>query len=99
MSGSIWAIVVIVGILASAYMTVSKNRMEQKGTESAKRMDELESEMEAMRKRIENLEAIAVAEQNPFNEKGSTSEESPEDQYREQNREELSTMANKLKSR
>lgn len=62
MSGTLIAIIILTAIFGGYIIDYQKNKLkwQSKNTESSKDLDELKVEMDRMRKRIENLEAIVT---------------------------------------
>lgn len=66
MSGTIIAIIILAAIFGGYLIDYQKNKLkwQSKNAESSKDFDELKGEMDRMKRRIENLEAI-VTEDSP----------------------------------
>ena len=66
----IWVLIPLVAIVTSFILKFQRNQylMADKNREMNKEVQDLENQMQAMQRRIENLEAIAAAEPDNFRE-------------------------------
>jgi hypothetical protein len=68
MSGIIWILIPLVAIVGGYIIDYQKNKLkwQQKNTQSDEELEELRKLMFQMKKRIENLEAIAAGDPSEF---------------------------------
>lgn len=86
------AIIIVAGILADLY--AKKLKYEKKNNSNQKHIDELNETVARLEKRIENLEIIAVAEPDNFQDRGYTRPEQDHDPS-ERNRRLVNELARK----
>lgn len=94
MSGTFIAIIILTAIFGGYIIDYQKNKLkwQSRSAENNKDFDELKSELERMRKRIENLEAIATDVSPDMNYSSQISDDNIEIQNQK-------TVAKKAKNR
>lgn len=94
MSGTFIAIIILTAIFGGYIIDYQKNKLkwQSRNVENNKDFDELKSELDRMKRRIENLEAIATEVSPDMN----ISSRFSDDSIKEQNQK---TVANKAKNR
>ncbi len=97
MSGTFIAIIILAAIVGGYLIDYQKNKLEwqSKNNQSDKELNEVREEMKRMKKRIENLEAIAADDSlGRTHQSTATIEIDDEQSIKEENRK---TVANKAK--
>lgn len=86
------AVIIVVGILAESYN--KRLKYQKKNNQSDKQISELRETIGRLEKRIENLEIIAVAEPDNFQDRGNVRPEEQEEPA-ERNRKLVNQLARK----
>ena len=100
---NIWILIPLVAIIGGLFIEYQKNKMKmmELGHRNEEEVDELRKYVDTLKKRIENLEAIAAGEPNEFKTgtgKGLTEIEVDESNHKEENRQEVSKLSNNLRT-
>ncbi len=101
MAAWIWVLIPLVAIIGGFILDYQKNKMKMmdKGRQNEQEVEEIRKLVDSLKKRIENLEAIAAGEPEEFS-KGagigmSEIEINDEEELKRENKEQVSEMANK----
>ncbi|MDR8393472.1 hypothetical protein NC796_20120 [Aliifodinibius sp. S!AR15-10] len=104
MAAWIWVLIPLVAIIGAFILDYQKNKMKMmdKGRQNEQEVDEIRKLVESLKKRIENLEAIAAGEPEDFNTgagKGmSEIEIDDEMSVKEENQQKVSDIAQKRRN-
>lgn len=105
MAAWIWVLIPLVAIIGGFILDYQKNKMKMmdKGRQNEQEVDEIRKLVDSLKKRIENLEAIAAGEPEEFS-KGvgigmSEIEINEEEEIKKENREKVSEIANKKRTK
>ena len=104
MAAWIWVLIPLVAIIGGFILDYQKNKMKMmtKGRQNEQEVEEIRKLVDSLKKRIENLEAIAAGEPEEFNSGAgvgmSEIEISDEEEFKQQNKNTVSDMANKKRT-
>lgn len=103
--GSIWILIPLVAIIGGLIVEYQKNKMQMmnRSQQNEEEVEDLRKLVNAMKTRIENLEAIAAGEPDEFKRTkgagtGMSEIEIEETDYKKENRQKVSDLANKQQS-
>lgn len=105
MAAWIWVLIPLVAIIGAFILDYQKNKMKMmtKGRQNEQEVDELRKLVESLKKRIENLEAIAAGEPEEFSTGAgagmSEIEIDDESARKKENQEEVADLAEKRRSK
>ncbi len=102
-SSLIWILVPLAAIIGGLYIEYQKNKMKmmEQGQQNEQEVDDLHKLVNMLKGRIENLEAIAAGEPDEFKTgagKGIEEIEIDEPEASNENKKEVSKIANQLRS-
>lgn len=104
MAAWIWVLIPLVAIIGAFILDYQKNKMKMmtKGRQNEQEVDELRKLVESLKKRIENLEAIAAGEPEEFSTGAGTGmaeiEIEDESARKKENQEEVADLADKRRT-
>lgn len=103
---NLWILIPLVAIIGGLIVEYQKNKLRfmEKSRQNQVEVGELRSEIKSLKKRIENLEAIASAEPDQFSESSGQVDPSIEiedewESMKKENKEKVANLANKKRSR
>ncbi len=105
MAAWIWILIPLVAIIGAFILDYQKNKMKMmdQGRQNEQEVEEMRKLVDSLKKRIENLEAIAAGDPDEFNTGAgrgmSEIEIDEEEEFKEENKQKVSELANKKRSR
>lgn len=105
MAAWIWVLIPLVAIIGAFILDYQKNKMKMmtQGRQNEQEVEEIRKLMESMKKRIENLEAIAAGDPDEFSTGAgrgmSEIEIDVEEELKRENKERVSEIANKKRAK